>query len=84
MPLYEFECPACKTRVEKLGKITEKPLAPFCPECKVVTRQLISLSSSRTTEPFRVVSNGKVIQERQVVNNNRPWYDTPKDGLAEV
>ena len=33
MPIYEYECTKCKTHVEILQKITDKPLTK-CPKCK--------------------------------------------------
>ena len=33
MPIYEYECAKCKTHVEILQKITDKPLTK-CPKCK--------------------------------------------------
>ncbi len=61
MPLYEFECPICKQRFEELGSITNMPLGPSCPDCQVVTRKLVSLSSFRMAVPFTVVdSDGRV------------------------
>jgi putative FmdB family regulatory protein len=42
MPLYEYECSACKFYVEMLQKITEPPLTK-CPSCgKATMQRLIS------------------------------------------
>jgi putative FmdB family regulatory protein len=42
MPLYEYECEACKTRVERIQKFSDPPLET-CPKCgKGPVRKLIS------------------------------------------
>jgi putative FmdB family regulatory protein len=42
MPIYEYECTACKFYVEALQKISEKPLKQ-CPSCKKQTlKKLVS------------------------------------------
>lgn len=47
MPIYEYECKACKHRLESLQKINEEPLRD-CPKCgRPDLRILISQSSFR-------------------------------------
>jgi len=41
MPTYEYECPKCGCRFEKLESITAKPKAK-CPECGARCKRLIS------------------------------------------
>jgi putative FmdB family regulatory protein len=42
MPLYEYECEACKTRFERIQKFSDPPLET-CPKCgKGPVRKLIS------------------------------------------
>lgn len=41
MPTYEYECPACGCRFEKLEPITAEPQAK-CPECGARCRRLVS------------------------------------------
>lgn len=43
MPIYEYECPACGHRFEKLVRINAEP--PPCPECSgSEVRKLVSAS----------------------------------------
>lgn len=44
MPTYEYKCPACRHRFEKLQPITAKPSTP-CPRCKKAAKRLISLGA---------------------------------------
>lgn len=57
MPLYEFQCPLCKEKFERFGRMTEKTLAPVCPDCEVVTRQIPSLFALRFAEPLTVLQD---------------------------
>jgi putative FmdB family regulatory protein len=41
MPTYEYKCPKCGTRFERLQKITARPGAP-CPKCGTKAERLIS------------------------------------------
>jgi putative FmdB family regulatory protein len=41
MPTYEYKCPSCGTRFERVQKITAKPGAP-CPKCGAKAERLIS------------------------------------------
>ena len=40
MPLYEYECSACKHRLEKIQKAGARP--PRCPECGGTMKRLLS------------------------------------------
>jgi putative FmdB family regulatory protein len=43
MPIYEYECPSCSHRFEKLVRIGAEP--PPCPECEgTEVRKLVSAS----------------------------------------
>ena len=42
MPIYEYRCPDCGLLLEQLGKITEKPIPPTCPDCLVPTKRVPS------------------------------------------
>jgi putative FmdB family regulatory protein len=43
MPIYEYECPECSHRFEKLMRISAEP--PPCPECShAEVRKLVSAS----------------------------------------
>ena len=47
MPIYEYECSACKHRCEALRKISDAPLTE-CPECgKDTLSKLMSASGFR-------------------------------------
>ena len=41
MPTYEYKCPKCGTRFEKVQKITSRPGAP-CPKCGAKAERLLS------------------------------------------
>ena len=41
MPTYEYKCPKCGTRFERVQKITARPGAP-CPKCGTKAERLIS------------------------------------------
>jgi putative FmdB family regulatory protein len=41
MPTYEYKCPRCGTRFERVQKITARPGAP-CPKCGAKAERLIS------------------------------------------
>jgi putative FmdB family regulatory protein len=41
VPTYEYKCPKCGTRFERLQKITAPPGAP-CPKCGAKAERLIS------------------------------------------
>jgi putative FmdB family regulatory protein len=44
MPLYEYECDACRKVHEVMQKFADAPLAE-CPECQGPVRKLMSLNS---------------------------------------
>lgn len=46
MPIYEYECPNCQLRVEKLVISSERDVRPTCPKCgQAKMDKVISLSS---------------------------------------
>ncbi|NIA10717.1 MAG: zinc ribbon domain-containing protein [Nitrospiraceae bacterium] len=42
MPIYEYECPKCKSKVEIIQKINDP--APICKKCGSKLKKLISLN----------------------------------------
>src|SRR6266852_2890721 len=40
MPLYEYECNACRVRVEVRGRVTDEPIS-VCPSCGGSLRRVI-------------------------------------------
>ncbi len=75
MPLYEFECPE-HGKFEKSYTRYDVSSSP-CPVCSKPARLLMSLSTFRMAEPFKVVgSDGRVTQEKQVLNNMPDWRET--------
>lgn len=44
--IYEYECPACKQRVEHLLKVAERDNPPPCNSCGGTLRQVISTPSA--------------------------------------
>lgn len=43
MPLYEFKCPECGFKKERLQKYADAP--PECPHCHVPTQRCVSAGS---------------------------------------
>ena len=62
MPIYEYICPECKTRFEKLRPLSQADQEAECPECgKPARRQLSTFACFTTTEggiPTRVAGTG--------------------------
>jgi len=44
MPVYEYECPACKKILEVQQRMADDPLTQ-CPECKGPVKKIMSRSS---------------------------------------
>ena len=44
MPLYEYQCTKCGTRIEKIQKFSDAPLTK-CPKCGGRLERLLSVSS---------------------------------------
>ena len=44
MPVYEYECPACKKVFEMQQHISDAPLKS-CPDCGKAVKKLVSMSS---------------------------------------
>jgi putative FmdB family regulatory protein len=42
MPLYEYECFVCKTRFEKIQKVSDDPVRD-CPKCSGAVRRLLGV-----------------------------------------
>ena len=42
MPLYEYACRECGTRVEKMRKVSERLSGPPCPACGMATALAVS------------------------------------------
>ena len=62
MPLYEYECQACKKRFTAARKIKERRRGPLC--CSSPTEQRIFHSppaTYRQMEPYKCPATGKVI-----------------------
>lgn len=51
MPLYEYRCPDCGVRTERMRKVSERAKGPGCPECGSAT--ILALSA-----PGRVGATG--------------------------
>jgi putative FmdB family regulatory protein len=49
MPLYEYSCPVCQDRFEKLRSMSDGEAA-VCPACGTVSRRVLSLMAA----PVRV------------------------------
>lgn len=54
MPMYEYECPSCEARFDRLSTVAEAERAP-CPRCgEAHTRRLLSVIAGmigRAPEP---------------------------------
>jgi putative FmdB family regulatory protein len=42
MPLYEYQCPECGARTERMRKLSERANGPGCAECGTVTTLALS------------------------------------------
>jgi putative FmdB family regulatory protein len=51
VPIYEYQCTGCGSKLEVMQRITDEPLKK-CPTCKGQLRRLISLTS------FQLKGNG--------------------------
>lgn len=43
MPIYEYYCPNCKSRFEKLRRMAEMDLFVACPQCAKGARRVLSV-----------------------------------------
>jgi putative FmdB family regulatory protein len=50
MPVYEYYCPTCKSRFERLRTMNEAADSSACPDCATVARRALSV--------FAAVSKG--------------------------
>jgi putative FmdB family regulatory protein len=47
VPIYEYQCQACKHKFEKLQKVSDKPLS-ICPQCqKPELKKMVSAAAFR-------------------------------------
>lgn len=86
MALYEFECPECKNRFERIHPIIGDGETQYCPDCGVVAIRLVSLSSFRLTEPFTIRKHdGTILDKRQTTDKMPPpGYRHENSNLVEV
>jgi len=86
MPLYEFECPECKARFEKLCELADGDFTHTCPACGTIARKIISPSSFRLAEPFSVFDHdGTLLHRTQTTEKTPPpGYRYENSNLVEV
>lgn len=46
MPIYEYYCPECKEKFEKLCRFSQADEAAACPKCKHTSKRVISKFAS--------------------------------------
>jgi len=64
MPLYEYDCPKCKTRTEHLHGYNKKPKLK-CPACSTLLVKRFSLTSSIIIkQSFKAVSNPRWLDKK--------------------
>ncbi len=71
MPIYEYECRACRQRFEKLQSINDEPIR-VCPNCGGETRRVL--------QPVGVIFKGSgwyITDSRKNTNSAAPASDTP-------
>jgi len=49
MPLYEYECKNCKTKIEVKEKFNEKKPLLTCPNCGILSREKFEKLMSQST-----------------------------------
>jgi putative FmdB family regulatory protein len=75
MPLYEYQCPKCKTVTEHLHGYDIKPELE-CETCKVPLIKKFSLTSSIIIKPpFKAVSNPKWVDKQIEQIHENPELD---------
>jgi putative FmdB family regulatory protein len=82
MPIYEYECRACRQRFEKLQSINDEPIR-VCPNCGGETRRVL--------QPVGVIFKGSgwyITDSRKNTNSAAPASDTPaksdSGGISET
>lgn len=65
MPLYEYACPGCGQRMEKMKRVSDRANGPECPTCGEVTALALSTpgrvgvgNGSTSTESLPQVDTG--------------------------
>ena len=71
MPIYEYQCTACETSLEKIQKISD-PVLSTCPECKKDT-----LKKKISSAGFRLKGSGWYETDFKS-GNKKNLADTPK------
>jgi putative FmdB family regulatory protein len=56
MPIYSYQCPACRSRLDVLQKSTED--APRCAECERYTQEPVVMTKQITAAQFVLVGSG--------------------------
>ena len=74
MPIYEYQCQACKHQFEKLQKVSDKPLS-ICPDCqKPELKKMVSAAA------FRLKGGGWYETDFKTGNKKNLSSDAGSDG----
>ncbi len=46
MPIYEYVCPHCEVKFEKLRPLSQAKESATCPECKEISERVLSVFAS--------------------------------------
>ncbi len=78
MPIYEYQCQACKHQFEKLQKISDKPLS-ICPACeKHELKKMVSAAA------FRLKGGGWYETDFKTGNKKNLSADASGDGAGST
>lgn len=78
MPIYEYECKACRQRLEKLQKVSAEPLIQ-CPACKQDT-----LSRLVSAAGFRLAGGGWYETDFKTGNKKNLMADKPEGASSST
>lgn len=80
MPIYEYQCGECQTRIEKLQKISDPPLRT-CPECGAEALvKLVSAAGFRLKGGGWYETDFKKDGKRNLAADEKPAADKKADG----
>lgn len=57
MPIYEYNCPKCKTRFEQLRPISKATEDADCPKCSSASSRVLSRFVSRAKDDLSMLSH---------------------------
>jgi putative FmdB family regulatory protein len=83
MPIYEYQCGACQTRLEKLQKLSDPPLLT-CPECGAdALVKLVSAAGFRLKGGGWYETDFKKDGKRNLAGDDKPAADKKPEGESK-